>query len=113
MILVGIFIATGGSAFAAHPPRNIHSTKRTRKAIFMNSSSLGKSSDTIDADLEHRKNRNVEVATENNIMLGRTGKTGKAKTVTKRFYGFRSYETLKIALYHALGSLPEPKLMDS
>ena len=37
------------------------------------------------------------------------GFNNKAKVVTKRSYGFRSYETLKIALYHALGSLPEPK----
>jgi len=37
------------------------------------------------------------------------GFNNKAKVVTKRSYGFRSYETLKIALYHALGALPEPK----
>jgi len=37
------------------------------------------------------------------------GFNNKAKVVTKRSYGFRSYETLKIALYHALGNLPEPK----
>jgi transposase len=37
------------------------------------------------------------------------GFNNKAKVVTKRSYGFRSYELLKIALYHALGDLPEPK----
>lgn len=37
------------------------------------------------------------------------GFNNKAKVVTKRSYGFRSYDTLKIALYHALGDLPEPK----
>jgi len=36
------------------------------------------------------------------------GFNNKAKVVTKRSYGFRSYDTLKIALYHALGDLPEP-----
>jgi len=37
------------------------------------------------------------------------GFNNKAKVVTKRSYGFRSYDTLKIALYHALGDLPDPK----
>jgi transposase len=37
------------------------------------------------------------------------GFNNKAKVVTKRSYGFRSYDTLKIALYHALGDLPEPE----
>jgi len=37
------------------------------------------------------------------------GFNNKAKVVTKRSYGFRSYHTLKIALYHALGDLPEPE----
>jgi len=38
------------------------------------------------------------------------GFNNKAKVVTKRSYGFRSYDLLKIALYHALGDLPEPKV---
>lgn len=37
------------------------------------------------------------------------GLNNKAKVVTKRSYGFRSFDVLKIALYHALGNLPEPK----
>jgi transposase len=37
------------------------------------------------------------------------GFNNKAKVVTKRSYGFRSYEILKIALYHSLGDLPEPE----
>lgn len=36
------------------------------------------------------------------------GFNNKAKVVTKRSYGFRSYDMLKMALYHALGDLPEP-----
>ncbi len=32
-----------------------------------------------------------------------------AKVVTKRSYGFRTYDGLKIALYHTLGDLPTPK----
>jgi len=36
------------------------------------------------------------------------GFNNKAKVVTKRSYGFRSYDILKIALYHTLGDLPEP-----
>ena len=37
------------------------------------------------------------------------GFNGKAKLVMKRAYGFRSYRTLEIALYHTLGDLPEPE----
>jgi len=37
------------------------------------------------------------------------GFNGKAKLVMKRAYGFRSYRTLEVALYHTLGDLPELK----
>ncbi|NQS70983.1 MAG: ISL3 family transposase, partial [Desulfobulbaceae bacterium] len=37
------------------------------------------------------------------------GFNNKAKVVTKRSYGFRTYDGLKIALYHGLGDLPVPK----
>ena len=37
------------------------------------------------------------------------GFNNKAKVVTKRSYGFRTYDGLKIALYHGLGNLPTPK----
>lgn len=37
------------------------------------------------------------------------GLNGKAKVATRKAYGFRSQETLKIALYHQLGDLPEPE----
>ncbi len=32
----------------------------------------------------------------------------KAKLAMKKAYGFKSYETIEIALYHQLGRLPEP-----
>jgi transposase len=35
------------------------------------------------------------------------GLNGKAKVVTKRAYGFRSFKHLQVALYHTLGNLPE------
>jgi transposase len=38
------------------------------------------------------------------------GFNNKAKATTKRSYGFRSFDVLKIALYHALGDLPEPNV---
>jgi len=38
------------------------------------------------------------------------GLNNKAKTTMKNAYGFRTYECLEIALYHALAELPEPKL---
>jgi len=36
------------------------------------------------------------------------GFNNKARVVTKRAYGFRTYEILKLPLYHTLGNLPEP-----
>jgi transposase len=36
------------------------------------------------------------------------GFNNKARVTTKKAYGFRSYEHVEIALYHALGNLPEP-----
>jgi transposase len=37
------------------------------------------------------------------------GMNNKARVVTRRSYGFRELNTLMIALFHALGHLPEPK----
>jgi transposase len=37
------------------------------------------------------------------------GFNNKARVTTKRAYGFRSYDLLKLALYHTLGDLPEPE----
>jgi transposase len=37
------------------------------------------------------------------------GLNGKAKVTTRRSYGFRSFQTASVALYHTLGDLPEPE----
>jgi transposase len=37
------------------------------------------------------------------------GMNGKAKLVTRKAYGFSSFEMLQTALYHTLGDLPKPK----
>lgn len=37
------------------------------------------------------------------------GLNNKARSVTKRAYGFRSYLHAQVALYHAMGDLPEPQ----
>jgi transposase len=43
------------------------------------------------------------------VSLGATeGMNNKAKVITRRSYGFRIYETERIALYHSLGDLPDP-----
>lgn len=43
------------------------------------------------------------------IALGAVeGLNNKAKTTSKKAYGFKNYEVAKIALYHTLGDLPEP-----
>jgi transposase len=36
------------------------------------------------------------------------GFNGKARITTRKAYGFRTFDHAKIALYHALGNLPEP-----
>lgn len=36
------------------------------------------------------------------------GLNNKIRVVTRRSYGFRTYEAMEIALYHTLGKLPEP-----
>jgi transposase len=36
------------------------------------------------------------------------GFNNKARITTRKAYGFRTYEHAEIALYHALGGLPEP-----
>lgn len=36
------------------------------------------------------------------------GLNGKARVITKRAYGFRTYRAVEVALYHGLGCLPEP-----
>ena len=36
------------------------------------------------------------------------GLNNKAKLAMKKAYGFKSYKTIEIALYHQLGQLPEP-----
>ena len=37
------------------------------------------------------------------------GFNGKAKVTTRKAYGFRTFKTLEIALYHSLGALPQPE----
>ncbi len=38
------------------------------------------------------------------------GLNRKVNLVTRKAYGFKSYETLKIALFHTMGNLPEPEM---
>jgi transposase len=38
------------------------------------------------------------------------GLNNKAKVISHRAYGYRTAETFKLALYHGLGNLPEPRL---
>jgi len=38
------------------------------------------------------------------------GLNNKIRVVTRRSYGFRTYDAMEIALYHTLGPLPEPEL---
>ena len=41
------------------------------------------------------------------------GLNRKVNLVTRKSYGFRSYDILKIALFHTMGNLPEPKATHS
>lgn len=38
------------------------------------------------------------------------GLNRKVNLVTRKAYGFKSYEVLKIALFHTMGQLPEPEI---
>jgi transposase len=38
------------------------------------------------------------------------GLNRKVNLVTRKAYGYRSYDVLKIALFHTMGHLPEPKM---
>jgi transposase len=38
------------------------------------------------------------------------GFNGKARVITRRAFGFRTYNAIEVALYHTLGALPEPEL---
>ena len=37
------------------------------------------------------------------------GLNNKAKLTMRKAYGFRTFRTLELALYHSLGKLPEPE----
>jgi len=37
------------------------------------------------------------------------GFNNKAKLTTRKAYGFRTFRAVEVALYHALGQLPEPE----
>ena len=37
------------------------------------------------------------------------GLNNKIRVVTRRAYGFRTFDAIEIALYHTLGKLPEPE----
>ena len=37
------------------------------------------------------------------------GLNNKIRVVTRRSYGFRTFDAMKTALYHTLGRLPEPE----
>ncbi len=38
------------------------------------------------------------------------GLNRRVNLVTRKSYGFRSYDVLKIALFHTMGNLPEPEM---
>ena len=37
------------------------------------------------------------------------GSNGKSRVITKRAYGFRTRPAMEVALYQALGDLPDPE----
>ena len=48
--------------------------------------------------------------TKDLVALGAVeGLNNKAKVTSKKAYGFRNYEVIKVALYHTLGNIPELK----
>jgi transposase len=58
---------------------------------------------------QHRRELLNWFAARNLFAQGATeGFNNKARITTRKAYGFRTYEHAEIALYHALGDLPEP-----
>jgi transposase len=58
---------------------------------------------------EHRRELLNWFAARGRFAQGATeGFNNKARVTTRKAYGFRTYEHAEIALYHALGDLPEP-----
>ena len=43
------------------------------------------------------------------LSRGVEGLNNKAKLTIRKAYGFRTFRTLELALYHSLGKLPEPE----
>lgn len=59
---------------------------------------------------KHRRELLAWFAARNLFAHGATeGFNNKARITTRKAYGFRTYEHAEIALYHALGDLPEPE----
>ena len=59
---------------------------------------------------KHRRELLAWFAARGRFAHGATeGFNNKARITTRKAYGFRSYEHAEIALYHALGNLPEPE----
>jgi hypothetical protein len=57
----------------------------------------------------HRRERLAWFAARGLFAHGATeGFNNKARITTRKACGFRSYEHAEVALYHALGDLPEP-----
>ena len=42
-------------------------------------------------------------------LRGEGGQAPEGKLTMRKAYGFRSYDVIELALYHALRNLPEPK----
>ena len=58
---------------------------------------------------QHRRELLNWFAARGRFAQGATeGFNKKARVTTRKAYGFRTYEHAEIALYHALGDLPEP-----
>jgi hypothetical protein len=62
------------------------------------------------------KERFANVHYRKAFLLSSSGKTrlgqgwnNKAKLTMRKSYGFRTFRTLELALYHSLGKLPEPE----
>jgi transposase len=78
----------------------------TRRAMRSRIEPLKKFARTLRA---HRRELNNWFRARGAFAAGATeGFNNKARITTRKAYGFRTYEHAEIALYHALGDLPEP-----
>ena len=78
----------------------------------------GQRGGTVEGMESHERGRFVDLPREGHFELPEPitldvfveGLNAKAKLTTRKAYGYKTFKTLQLALYHNLGVLPEPEI---